>query len=159
MRWGRVLVVVVMVVVDGWQRVGGGDAIQQGRGWKMSSEEVSRVICSSLTIRLVWRWTPPPPHLHLSLANCNLVLRESHVGENVGRNWDSKTGLFPRCLENMYWYVLHVCSEDWHGIKRWRVGAWQNINAREVQGNALGKRDFSTFCCIRQTWNWLKLWR
>lgn len=58
-------------------RVGGEGAIQLGGCWKMSSEEVSWVICSSLTITLVWKWTFPPPHL----VSCNLV----HVGENACR--------------------------------------------------------------------------
>lgn len=63
--------------MNGRGRVGGEGAIQQGGCWKMSSEKVSWVICSSLTITLVWKWTSPPPHL----VSCNLV----HVGENACR--------------------------------------------------------------------------
>lgn len=120
---GRINVCVVIGCCCCWMDGSGGarGAIQQGSSWKMSSEEVSWVICSSLTIRLMRRWTPPPPHLHLSFANYNLVHRESHVGDQICRNRDSKKGLFPRWEENVYWYMLYVCSKDWHGIKHLRV--------------------------------------
>ena len=43
--------------------------------------------------------------------------------------------------------MLHVCSEDWHGIKSLKDGSLAELNATEVQGNALGKQHFSKLCC------------
>lgn len=122
----------------------------------MSSEEVSWVICSSLTIRRAWKWTPPPPRLHLSLADCNLVFRESHVGENIRRKGDSKTeGLFPRWMgknvliraECMFWRLA------WHeGFGVWSPG-------RALTSTLWEKFFFWWWICGCWTRNWLELKR
>lgn len=118
--------------MNGRGRMGGEGAIQQGGCWKMSSEKVSWVICSSPTITLVWKWTSPPPHL----VSCNLV----YVGENACRG---KQFYFSDRLDICI-YLPPICSKVWIGAL-W--DPWLNIKEPAFLSNQKDCLYLWSACC------------